>query len=60
MQITDIVVIEKDQKQPEKYMTESVFDIRQRRSLKPKVSHTDIQCTSCDLDHLILPDKHYL
>lgn len=63
LQIKAIIVIEKDQKAPKKYMTESVFDSRQRWSSKPKVSQLQtfsVPGKSCDLDHLIPSDKHYL
>lgn len=42
LRVKDMVVIEQDQKTPKKYMTESVFDSRQRWSLKPKVSQLQI------------------
>jgi len=59
-QIKDIIVIEKDQKKPKKNMTESVFDSRQRWSMKLSLQVTGNHCTSCDLDHLIQSNKLYL
>lgn len=51
-QIKDMIVIEKDQKTPMKYVAESVFDSRQKLSSNPKVSQ--LQAHRCRYSFLVV------